>query len=70
MGADDYAMDSFDGDTPADSLRWNDGFRVSPVQFEREEKGIARGVRLCCPAARPGDPDVTQATSVGRTASE
>jgi hypothetical protein len=29
---------------------------VQPVQFEDEERGVARGVRLCGPAARVGDP--------------
>jgi len=36
--------------------RWNPWFRVSPVQFEGEEHPVPRGVRLCCPAARAGDP--------------
>jgi hypothetical protein len=38
-----------------DLPRWNSWFRVSPVQFEGEERPIPRGVRLCCAAARPGD---------------
>ena len=37
-------------------FRWNSWFRVSPVQFENEEHPVPRGVRLCCAAARPGDP--------------
>jgi hypothetical protein len=54
-GIDATAMDIFDSEL-ADSPRWNDWIRVSPVQFEGEERPVPRGVRLCCPAARPGDP--------------
>jgi hypothetical protein len=48
-------MDDLALDVP-DAPRWNSWFRVSPVQFENEERPIPRGVRLCCPAARAGDP--------------
>ena len=39
-----------------DPPRWNSWFRVSPVQFEGEDRPTPRGVRLCCAAARAGDP--------------
>ena len=54
-GADANSMGDVDSEEP-DPPRWNSWFRVSPVQFEGEERPIPRGVRLCCPAARPGDP--------------
>jgi len=47
------------GDFASDQIsspRWNSWSRVSPVQFEREDRPIPRGVRLCCAAARAGDP--------------
>jgi|SRR6185503_9582476 len=48
-------MDDFGSDF-INPPRWNPWFRVSPVQFEGEDRPIPRGVRLCCPAARAGDP--------------
>jgi len=48
-------MDDFDSEL-IDLPRWNSWFRVSPVQFEGEDRPVPRGVRLCCPAARAGDP--------------
>jgi len=47
------SMDQFVEPPPP---RWNSWFRVSPVQFEGEDRAIPRGVRLCCPAVRAGDP--------------
>jgi hypothetical protein len=48
-------MDGLDS-TAREPPRWNPWFRVSPVQFEGEDHPVPRGVRLCCPAARAGDP--------------
>jgi hypothetical protein len=48
-------MDDFHSQL-TDAPRWNPWIRVSPVQFEGEERPIPRGVRLCCAAARAGDP--------------
>jgi len=48
-------MDDIDSEL-IDLPRWNSWFRVSPVQFEGEDRPMPRGVRLCCPAARAGDP--------------
>jgi hypothetical protein len=48
-------MDDF-GSELVSPPRWNAWFRVSPVQFEGEDHPIPRGVRLCCAAARAGDP--------------
>lgn len=48
-------MDDFGSDL-INPPRWNSWFRVSPVQFEGEDHPTPRGVRLCCPAARAGDP--------------
>ena len=39
-----------------DVPRWNDWTRVQPVQWEGEESASPREVRLCCAAARVGDP--------------
>jgi hypothetical protein len=47
-------MDDFASDL-INFPRWNSWFRVSPVQFEGEDRPTPRGVRLCCPAARAGD---------------
>ena len=48
-------LTTFDSDL-ADLPRWNTWTRVSPVQFAGEERPIPRAVRLCCAAARVGDP--------------
>ena len=48
-------MDNFESEL-IDPPRWNSWFRVSPVQFEGETHPTPRGVRLCCAAARAGDP--------------
>jgi sRNA-binding protein len=41
--------------------RWNPWTIVQPVQFEGEERAVPRTVRLCCAAARVGDPvQITQ----------
>jgi hypothetical protein len=47
--------DDFD-DCITSAPRWNTWTRVQPVQFEDELGSAPRMVRLCCPAARVGDP--------------
>jgi hypothetical protein len=48
----DLTDDSFASERP----RWSQRASVQPVRFEDEERSVARGVRLCGPAARVGDP--------------
>jgi hypothetical protein len=40
----------------SDAIRWNNWTLVQPVQFDYETRATPRTVRLCCPAARVGDP--------------
>jgi hypothetical protein len=51
----DWWMEDLSWEAP-DHPRWNSWIRVSPVQFEGENRRIPRGVRLCSAAARAGDP--------------
>ncbi|OFV95843.1 MAG: hypothetical protein A3H28_08905 [Acidobacteria bacterium RIFCSPLOWO2_02_FULL_61_28] len=43
-------------DDPKQRPRWNSWTVVQPVQFSDEDRAVPRTVRLCCPAARVGDP--------------